>query len=1488
MKKLLILIFIFFVSFSLYSQQYRVRFTGFPGTTESDFERISVTLEGEGTKNFNNNSFSEPFILSPFTESKNFSLYYEKRNTFGNLVATCTRSGTLDPINSSNCAGKTITVTRCNNDVGIANLTYTVSPIIDFVEAGTTAPGGADRLCQDESISLEATGGFSNYKFQYQIDGGTWTNLHDPPVSTNTIDVSISDVGSNLLKNISFRYAVDNCSYSPSVVTGPYVFAPLQASVTGIAPLDTVECFGGNIDEIVLTPSRQPIDGETFKYDLRRKDDEGVFQGLINKDSNTITHEDVLAKVGQGLIAGEYDVLLVSFVYDEDDDDLSTGCEFVDRFSFTIVGPEEEMSEANAGEDQIVCSTSNPTLSAIGDPLKTGEKAKWTRVSGSGTITNSTSRIASVSGLGIGENKFRYTITAEFGCTDSDDVIITRVSAPTSEAGPGQNVCVSSANLNASGVGDSGEWTVVSGNGSFSNSASATATVTALDEGINTFRWTVSKNNCDTVSDDVNINYIIVTTSNAGLNQNICENTISLSANAPKSGETGEWSLVSGEGTIADENNRNTSVSNLSVGTNTFRWTISENTGTCPSTSSTVDVIVTDLEINEVVTKRTNPTCPGDPDGSIAVVGTGGTPFVPGSDYEFTIDSPSGELKFGDEGDEITFENLEAGIYSITIKDAQGCEKYIKNIPIVDPDEIEINASTANISCYDGSDGFIDLSIVNGVPPFTYNWTKNGDDFASTKDISGLKAGTYEVVVTDDNNCSKSKEIVLTEPFALESDAIFSDYSGFNISCFGLNDGSIQVEATGGTTPYSYLWSTGETTSTINDLTVGDYSVEITDFNGCSIIENYTLTEPDPVQMLNPQISNVDCYANATGQVVLNASGGAGDNTYSLDGTNFQTSNNFSGLTAGDYTFQVKDANNCIDEIDVTVTEPEELRAIITNAYNARCGDPVGYAKVAVRGGVEPYDIIWENSNGEVVGTGIDLKDIFAGIYRVIVTDANSCIDSDIINISSTDGAKLSVESVSPTSCFNTADGQATISLSGIGPFDIEWANGEIGTTAVNLIAGLNTVSITDLNGCLVVEQVDIPSPDPIVISVTEKSIPSCNGSSDGAIAVNITGGTANYDIIWSNGGTTSSLEGIASGNYSITVTDENACTITKNIFLEEKEALALEISETISPSCVGSSDGRLTVNALGGNGEYSYSWDNGFDGNTLSNIAAGSYSVNIVDGKGCTYQESITLTDPEPFEIVVDNIWEICTGSSYITDYDIPGAVNYKWSSENGFESDQREVELSEAGIYQLTVENENGCKATRDFELIVSDDLLSADMIVASEAYVGDTVMVIDISWPIPDSVFWQIPPGVTILEQNMEYTSLVFNEPGVHDLSIEIAQAECSDSYAQSINILPDSEAEDSNQRHLGNPEKLIKTLSVFPNPALIDFNMNIELTQKHSISIKIIDLLGNAVIFNESYKGDDTYSIPMQNVLNSGVYVIVMNAGKESAYKRIVIR
>ncbi|WNB17084.1 T9SS type A sorting domain-containing protein [Marivirga arenosa] len=875
-----------------------------------------------------------------------------------------------------------------------------------------------------------------------------------------------------------------------------------------------------------------------------------------------------------------------------------------------------------------------------------------------------------------------------------------------------------------------------------------------------------------------------------------------------------------------------------------------------------------------------NQSCPSNLDGSITIENvTYGT-----APYQYSID---GAFFKSDN----TYDFLETGTYPVTVRDDNQCTKTINVfVAINDPLELTPVFSSYNgyeISCSGAEDGSIEVNVAGGTgADYTYSWSGFPDNTSNR--LEGLEAGTYTVEVTDGRACSIIKSYTLTEPSPLRADALISDYDGFNISCFGFNDGAIQVEATGGTTPYSYLWSTGETTPNITDLTAGDYSVEITDFNGCSITENYSLTEPDQLNFLEPQITDVECFGDASGQVILYTSGGVSDKQFSMDGINFQSENVFNNLMAGDYTFYVRDANNCADQIELNISQPSRLNVSIVNAGNARCGDAVGFAKASIEGGIEPYNVQWVNNAGEVVEQGLELNNVLADIYRVIVNDANNCVDESIVYITSTDGPQVSVDYIYPTSCFDSADGRASISISGDGPFDVSWANGEIGKSATELVSGINAAKITDVNGCVVVKQIDVPSPEPIVISIVESILPTCYNGADGSIEVDITGGTGDYDISWSNGSSTKSISNIASGTYNITVSDENGCSLTKSIFIGEKEPLDLEIIEVINPSCVGSSNGSIEVKAIGGNKGYTYKWNNGKIGAKLTEVSAGNYSVTVIDSEGCTFEEPITIVDPEPFQIQVDTELEICTGSSFITDYNIPGAVKYFWSSENGFESDQRIVELSTEGTYQLTVENENGCIATENFELIVSDDLLSADMTMASEAIIGDTIVVIDISWPIPDEVSWEIPEGVTVLEENNDYVSLIFNQEGSFELGLEVKQAECLDYYSQIINISSKSQEENSNQRNFGISEKLIKKFNVYPNPIVNNFNIDIELSQKHDLSVNIIDLKGNRIIFNESFKDKIEYLIPMKDILNSGVYIVRINVGGESSYKRIIVR
>ncbi len=272
----------------------------------------------------------------------------------------------------------------------------------------------------------------------------------------------------------------------------------------------------------------------------------------------------------------------------------------------------------------------------------------------------------------------------------------------------------------------------------------------------------------------------------------------------------------------------------------------------------------------------------------------------------------------------------------------------------------------------------------------------------------------------------------------------------------------------------------------------------------------------------------------------------------------------------------------------------------------------------------------------------------------------------------------------------------------------------------------------------------------------------------------------------------------------------------------------------------------------------------------------------------GCSLVQTFDLADAEPFEIdPFDDVIEICTGSSYNASYSSINA-SYNWSSGNGFASTSNEVVLSQPGNYQLTVTDQNGCVAQDGFDLIVSNDLLNADFLLISEAYVGDTVFVIDISWPIPEALIWGFGDNVTILEQGQDYAAVVFNEPDIYAINMTVQLADCSDFYMQSINILDRSEKEDINGR-IGEGQELITQFDVYPNPNYGDFRINIELSQITDAQVQLIDLQRNRIVLGNIYKDELIYSIEVNRTdLSAGLYLVTLKVQDEFKAHRIMIR
>ncbi|MDP5170135.1 MAG: T9SS type A sorting domain-containing protein, partial [Bacteroidia bacterium] len=280
------------------------------------------------------------------------------------------------------------------------------------------------------------------------------------------------------------------------------------------------------------------------------------------------------------------------------------------------------------------------------------------------------------------------------------------------------------------------------------------------------------------------------------------------------------------------------------------------------------------------------------------------------------------------------------------------------------------------------------IAASGGMAPFTFLWS-NGDTSSS---ITGLAPGTYSVVVTDANGCTANESITLTQPSAISSTLTISSA----ISCFGANDGGLVVAASG-LNPFTYLWSNGDTSSSITGLLAGTYSVSITDANGCTSSDSIFVSEPVAISPNLMVSSPISCFGANDGALGIAVSGGTSPFTYlwSNDGSN----SSIAGLTPGAYSIIVTDANGCMGSDSITLSEPEELTLIFSKAYNTSSGPPYnGFASVASVGGTEPVTFAWTGPGG-FASTGPIIFGIYEGTFVVTATDSNGCVKVDSIEM---------------------------------------------------------------------------------------------------------------------------------------------------------------------------------------------------------------------------------------------------------------------------------------------------------------------------------------------------------------------------------------------------------------------------------------------------------------------------------------------------------
>ncbi|MEN9302204.1 MAG: hypothetical protein RL264_633, partial [Bacteroidota bacterium] len=629
--------------------------------------------------------------------------------------------------------------------------------------------------------------------------------------------------------------------------------------------------------------------------------------------------------------------------------------------------------------------------------------------------------------------------------------------------------------------------------------------------------------------------------------------------------------------------------------------------------------------------------------------------------------------------------SLNSGIYTLTISFASlTCSLTLSKLVVIRPLPTITQGTLNNVTCFGLNNGSVQVSASGATSPYSYSWS-NG---ATTSSISNLGPGTYTVTVTDFYGCQRTASYTITEPPLLVATAsITSNYNGRNISCNGAADGSATVAYSGGTSPYTVLWSNSATTQNISNLGPGIYTATVTDARGCVRSSAVTLTQPSAV-VLTESHTDVSCFGGANGSINLNFSGGT--SPYSYLWSNGATTQNLSNLSAGTYSVTAKDVNNCSRFLSITITQPTQL-AVSRTSVDINCfGQNTGSIDVSVSGGTPNYTYAW--SNGATVQ---DLSNLAAGIYSLTVTDSKGC--QQVLSTTLTQPSAALSTNLSGTNltCNANSSGVVNSSTTGGTPnYSYSWSNGATTQNLVNVAAGTYTLTITDLKGCQQVASQTITQPTVLNLGTTSTNV-TCFGLANGSITSNVSGGTSPYSYSWNNGASTANLSNLAPGTYTLTLTDFNGCVRTRNVTITQPIAPLDVTAVRTNINCFGQNNGTITLTVTGGTTPYSYLWSNGSTTKDLSGLSSGVYSVIVTDARGCQSSTSVTITEPSsPISVSLSGIDLTCFGnfSGSITSSVSGGTAPYSYAWSNG--ATTSDLSGLAAGVYSLTLTDFRSCQ--------------------------------------------------------------------------------------------------------------------------------------------------------------------------------------------------
>lgn len=604
------------------------------------------------------------------------------------------------------------------------------------------------------------------------------------------------------------------------------------------------------------------------------------------------------------------------------------------------------------------------------------------------------------------------------------------------------------------------------------------------------------------------------------------------------------------------------------------------------------------------------------------------------------------------------------------------CNKTASTTISVGGPSISFNTAIAPVIC-NGTPMQIAASAGSGT--YNYSWSNGVNDATTTV----TSAGTYQVTASDNLGCSSTASI------SVDAAAMNVTGSVSNATCSGGNDGAINLSVSGSNSLYSYLWNNNAQTQTLSNLTPGTYQVTVTNADGCSAVQSFNVAQSGSNISADLSVVNPTCFGSNNGSIAVTVNGGTAP--YSFNWGSGITTQNRTNLSAGTYTVTVADFSGCNVVKSVTLTQ---LPGITINPVkvNADCATgTAGSINLNVSGGAGGFSYTWNDNNTNQHRTGLN-----AGTYNVVVADANGCtaVASSTISTSGSISANFNYAGTycAPAAAVSfthagTQNGVSHYWSFGNNTSSVQASPAYTYTTPDNY----NVVHVVSNSVCTDTVRKIVAIKAQPVISPSVTQIP-CNGGGEGAITLNVSNGLAPYSFNWGNGITMQNRSNLSVGDYSVTVTDNNACSASFATSIVQGAAITVSETHT-NVTCHSGTNGNIDITATGGIPPYNFRWSNGEMLEDLNNIGAANYIVTVTDARDCSVAATIDVTQPQALQLAIDKVDASCfgtaTGSLHANVTGGTQPMVYNWTGNVNSQS----LNNIGAGVYTLSVTDAAGC---------------------------------------------------------------------------------------------------------------------------------------------------------------------------------------------------